>query len=63
MTTYKRATIGNKFCVTELGFEIGRVRTKFENSSQLKNQYERCVPSSWVDNGWVEEVKDETSNN
>ena len=48
---------GYKFAISEFGLEHGHVRRRFEETSMLKKQYERSVPESWIEKGYVEEVK------
>lgn len=53
MVKYVNAPQNKKWCLTELGLEMGRIRCKFENEGRLKKQYEKVVPESWVNNGYV----------
>lgn len=55
---YARTKPGNKFVLTHAGFEVGRVRAKFDLSSSYYKQYKYCVPKRWVDDGLVVEVLD-----
>lgn len=51
---------GYKFAISEFGLEQGHVRRRFEETSMLKKQYERSVPQSCIEKGYVEEVEDVT---
>ena len=53
-----RAKEGYKFVLTDYGFEITRIRVKFEEKSS-RLRYEKAVPKSWIDNGYVKEVQRE----
>lgn len=54
-TTWVRASKGCKFALTELGFELERIRAKYEGKT--RKQYETSVPKGWIDNGYVHEVR------
>ena len=56
MVKYVNAKPGMKWQLTELGFELGRVRAKYEMSYSHRTQYEKQVPASWVEKGYVSEV-------
>lgn len=58
MVSYIKAKEGYKYALTELGFEDSRIRAKFDPSSKLYKQFQYQVPSSWIDKGYVKEVKD-----
>lgn len=62
MVKYKSAKLGYKFVLTEKGFEVPRVRGKFEKNSPHRSIYEKKLPASWYDNGWVTETKMEDDN-
>lgn len=47
---------GKKFVLTESGFEIGRIRAKYEENSPHKKAYEKVAPQKWLDCGWIKEV-------
>ena len=49
---------GNKFTLTAIGFEIGRIAAKYEENYAHRNQYLHTVPQSWVEKGYVQEVPD-----
>lgn len=51
-----RAKEGYKFTLTEYGFEISRIRVKYQDKSS-KARYEKAVPQSWITNGYVKEVE------
>lgn len=53
-----RAKEGHRYTLTALGAEDSRIRAKYEISNPNYSQYQRSVPSSWIDKGYVEEVKD-----
>lgn len=57
MVIYKSAKKGYKWTLTSRGLEIGRVRNKFEKNYPQRTNYEKKVPVSWADNGWVVEVE------
>ena len=42
--------------LTELGFEIGRIRNKFALDNPQRKAYLGTVPASWVEKGYVQEV-------
>ena len=48
---YEHARKGYKYVPTPEGERDGRLNKKF------KDNYESCVPKSWVTKGWVQEVK------
>lgn len=54
---FVRAREGKKFVLTAAGGEISRIRAKFETTYERKFVYEKTVPQSWVDNGYVREVE------
>lgn len=58
-SNFIRAKEGYKFSLTEFGVEEPRIRTKFETGSVTLAQYEKAVPKSWIDKGYVKEVKRE----
>jgi hypothetical protein len=53
---YVKAHEGKMFVLTEAGFEVPRIRVKFESGTTSKLQNEKAVPKSWIENGWVKEV-------
>lgn len=57
MVTYKEARPGYKWALTLNGLEISRIRAKFEKASLNRVQYEKKVPTTWADNGYVREVR------
>lgn len=58
-SNFIRAKEGYKFSITAFGAEESRIRTKFEIGSTTLLQYEKAVPKSWIDKGYVKEVKRE----
>lgn len=46
---------GKKFEPTEKGKEVGRIAAKYADG--IVHHYDHCVPASWVENGWVEQVE------
>jgi hypothetical protein len=58
MVTYKAAKKGYKWALTGTGFELGRVRNKFEKDYPQRTLYEKKVPVSWFEKGWVVEMKE-----
>ena len=56
MVKYTYAKENKKWSLTELGFEIGRIRAKYEENSPCRKQYEQIVPEGWVEKGYVKEV-------
>lgn len=57
MVKFISARKGYIFALTELGVEQPRIRAKFNKDHSLYKQYQRCVPVSWVEKGWVKEIK------
>ena len=61
MTEYTKAQVGNRFCLTDAGKKISRVRAKFIlGNPQYKKGYQHSVPTAWVKLGWVKEEKEQT---
>lgn len=58
MVVYSRSRNGYKYAITALGLEQRRIRAKYEYENAMKHSYEHCVPTKWVESGYVEEVKD-----
>lgn len=58
MVKYVSAKRGNRFILTELGFEQARVRGKFNSERVEHLKYRHHVPASWVEKGYVVEVKE-----
>lgn len=56
MVTYKKARLGFKFVLTERGLEDSRIRAKYSETYSNRQQYEKSVPSSWVERELVKEV-------
>lgn len=56
MIVHAHAKEGKKFTLTELGFEIGRIRAKYEENSPHRKSYEKTAPQKWLDEGWIQEV-------
>lgn len=54
---WKKARIGYKWALTELGLEITRVRNKYEKNYEHRKEYEQKVPVTWVEAGYVREVQ------
>lgn len=54
---YIYAKDGFKFVLTELGMEINKARSKYEDGFRNKPQYEKMVPVGWVKSGWVKQVR------
>ena len=59
MCEWKTAKPGNCFVLTTAGFEVGRIRAKFERGNSELNKYEKSVPIGWIKAGYVIEVKKE----
>lgn len=59
MVKYVKAKEGCKFVITESGFEQPHIKQKYDKNYKYTVNYEHTVPSSWVGNGFVKEVKDE----
>lgn len=55
---YAKAQSGNRFVLTELGFENPRIRAKYEESGKYSTLYKYTVPTAWVDKGYVQEAKE-----
>ena len=55
-----KAKDGNKFTLTAFGAEDSRIRAKYEIHHPNYKQYQKSVPSSWIEKGYVKEVKDGT---
>lgn len=53
---YVKTKSGNVFVLTELGAEQAHIRSKYVDLKTT--QYLHTVPKSWVEKGFVEEVKD-----
>jgi len=60
MVKYSRPKEGYKYAITELGIKEPKIRTKYEKDTPMKLSYERCVPTKWLEMGYVEEIKDGT---
>lgn len=56
MLNWVKAHEGKKFSLTELGFEVGRIRVKYEENYRERKKYEDGVPESWIRDGYVVEV-------
>lgn len=56
MNKYINAKLGRKWTPTLVGLEQGKVRAKYELDSKSRQQYEKQVPASWVEKGYVQEV-------
>lgn len=56
---YAKAQSGNRFVLTELGFENPRIRAKYEESGKYSTLYKYTVPTAWVDKGYVQEAKED----
>ena len=54
---YVKVKEGHKFQLTPLGIEQPKVRAKYEVETPLKKRYEVSAPSSWIEKGWIVEVK------
>ena len=50
-----RAEKGCVFALTELGLELPRIRAKYKDNYDKK--YETAVPETWVENGYVRQVR------
>ena len=55
---FVKVSEGKKFVLTEDGMAIPRIRAKYEVTYERKFVYEKTVPQSWVDRGYVVEVDD-----
>jgi len=53
---YKKAGIGKMFAITEFGLEHSYVRDKFVQGFKLRYKYQKSVPETWVEKGYVTEV-------
>ena len=56
---YVKSLEGFHFEVDEAGKDINYVKGKYDKESKSYNQYQHCVPKSWVDKKYVKMVKDE----
>ena len=54
MITYMYAPEDKKFVLTEFGFEKSYVRCRYISGSEQKTRYEKKVPTTWVEKGYVE---------
>ena len=54
---FAKAKSGKKFVLTASGGAIPRIRAKYEVTYERKFVYEKTVPQSWIDNGYVREVE------
>ena len=57
-TQVRRAKDGYVFEITHVGRQVKSIRDKFIDRPQRR--YKKQVPRSWVTNGYVEEVKDDS---
>lgn len=57
MVKYSRPKEGYKYAITEVGMKEPKIRTKYVGGP-MKLSYERCVPTKWLEMGYVEEVKE-----
>jgi hypothetical protein len=57
MVKYAKPRPGYKFALTQKGFEVGKVRVKFDEKTG-PSQYRKAVPEKWVNEGYVVEVED-----
>jgi len=56
MVSYTHAKGGYSFVPTDAGNKIGRIRSKYlPNHPMYKENYQFCVPTAWIKNGWVTE--------
>ena len=63
MVMYAHTRPGYKFQLTYTGRKVKAVAAKFVEGAALYKQCQHCVPKSWVSNGYVEEVKENTDGN
>ena len=58
MVKYSESKLGCKFALTPKGLEDGRIRAKFDVNSRCYKQYQHYVPTKWLQDGYVVEVKE-----
>ncbi|MBR4377312.1 MAG: hypothetical protein IKP50_00280 [Bacilli bacterium] len=58
MVRYSECKLGYKYALTQKGFEEGRVRAKFDTNNSNYKQYLHYVPTKWIQEGYVVEVKE-----
>ena len=58
MPDYTRARPGNIFKVTDKGKDVSYVSGKYAVDYKLQ-RYNYCVPTAWIRNGYVIEVKED----
>lgn len=56
-TEWRKARPGYEYRLTGYGLEFSRIRVKFEKNYVNRKQYEKKVPVSWLENGYVTESK------
>lgn len=60
MVKYSRPKYGYKYAITELGRTEPKIKAKYEYENAIKHSYEHCVPTKWLEMGYVQEIKDGT---
>ena len=60
---YAHAKPGYKYQLTFFGRKVKAVAVKYKEGTLSYKQYQHHVPRSWVSNGYVEEVKENTDGN
>lgn len=60
MISYATARPGYRYKLTYTGRRIKAVAAKYKDGASLYKQYQHHVPRTWVTNGYVEEVKEDS---
>ena len=63
MVMYAHTRPGYKFQLTYTGRKVKAIADKYRDGSIVYKQYQHCVPRTWITNGYVEEVKENTDGN
>lgn len=58
MVKYVKSKENCHFALTEVGFKIPHIRSKYDDKKENK-AYRHTVPESWVNNNYVVEVSDD----
>lgn len=56
MGKYVKARPGYKFTLTELGFDLPKIRAKYD-PEYYDRRFEGSVPEKWIRDGYVKEVE------
>lgn len=57
MVKWTYARTNKKFELTEEGKKENHVKAKFADGYSQRGRYEKCVPQTWVKQGYVKEVE------